>query len=335
MDPNDPIFSHQLDVVIGLARNFKKVAVITHRSKYVETPKNVQVINLDWSTGRNIANTVRFVFVLLKVMRAYKPDLIFSHMTEKSSLIAAPILAFYKIPHFLWYAHTSSSRSLKITSRLVSAIFTSTAGSCPIKSPRVKILGQAIDTSKFRGEISQKSRPTKFVHVGRLDPSKNIEQLIQHVLLAGSENTLTLIGAPSNKEAQVYWEKIKTRYSNFLNSGILIAAGSTQRSNLPKLLAKYDAFIHAYTGSLDKSILEATACGLAVVTTNSEYLKIFGSWSGNSMNSNLDVELAGFLNTPLELRRNELRRRARVVNTDHSFDSWVDKVTLEMIHYKK
>lgn len=335
MDSNDPIFSHQLEAVFGLSMNFKKVVVITQRGKSTVTPSNVKIIDLDWIRGRNILNTIRFQWALIKVMRSIKPDLVFSHMTEKLSLIAAPILKFYKIPHFLWYAHTSSSLSLKITSKLVSAIFTSTAGSCPIKSSRVKILGQAIDTSRFRGEIAQKSHPTNYVHVGRLDPSKNIELLIQQVLLTASGNTLTLIGVPSNLEAMVYWEKVKRRYANFFDSRELIATGPTQRSQLPDILENYDAFIHAFNGSLDKSTLEATACGLAVVTTNPEYQTIFGSWTGKRINFNLDTELSGFLNTPLERRENELRRRASLVNANHSFDSWIEKVTLEMMRDRK
>jgi glycosyltransferase involved in cell wall biosynthesis len=328
MDQSDPIFSHQFDVIVGLAGKFGKVVVITQRQASFALPFNVQVINLHWKTSRSISNSLKFLKVFIRVLIDIKPEIVFSHMTEKLSLIAAPLLKILRIPHFLWYAHTSTSISLKVASNFVDAIFTSTAGSCPIKKSHVRIVGQAIDTAKFRGEAPREMYPKNFVHVGRLDNSKNIDSLIQEVLGENSGNTLTLIGAPSNSEAANYWGMIKSKYEHLLKSGELVAYGPIKRSDLPALLAKYDVFIHAFNGSLDKSILEATACGLPVVTTNPEYLSIFGSWSDELRDHSLGLELRGFLNKPLSFRRSELQRRANLVKTDHSFDSWIDKVTV-------
>lgn len=335
MDPNDPIFSHQFDAVVGLAKKFKKVVVITQKQEPLALPFNVQVINLNWSTGSNISNSVRFLNALTKVLTESKPEIVFSHMTEKLSLIAAPLLKILRIPHFLWYAHASSSISLKISSNIVDAIFTSTTGSCPIVTSRVRILGQAIDVSKFQGRISQFSHPKNYVHVGRLDKSKNIDLLIRKVLVERSGNTLSLIGAPSNSEATIYWENIKSKYANFLSSQQLIANGPIPRSELPALLGRFDLFIHAFNGSLDKSILEATACGLPVVTTNPEFLSIFGTWSGKFEDLDLGTELNAFLNKPLGAREIELKRRASLVKENHSFDSWIEKITLEMTRHGK
>lgn len=330
MDQSDPIFSHQFDAIVGLAGKFGKVVVITQRQASFTVPFNVKVINLHWKTGRSFSNSVRFLELLIKVLIDDKPEIVFSHMTEKLSLIAAPLLKILRIPHFLWYAHASTSLSLKITSNFVNAILTSTAGSCPIKKSRVRIVGQAIDTERFRGKVPQKTHPKNFIHVGRLDKSKNIDLLIHKVLIENSDNYLTLVGAPSNSEAEDYWGSIKTKYAHLLKSGKLIAYGPIQRSELPALLINYDVFIHAFYGSLDKSILEATACGLPVVTTNPEYLSIFGSWSDELGNYCLNLELHGFLNKPISVRELELQRRANLVRTDHSFYSWLEKVTLEM-----
>lgn len=335
MNPDDPIFSHQLDAVVGLAAKFKKVIVITQKEKASSLPNNVQVINLNWNIGRNISNSTHFLLVLCQVIVEHKPDLVFSHMTEKLSLLAAPLLRIIGIPHFLWYAHSSKSFSLRITSLMVKAIFTSTAGSCAIKASRVRILGQAIDVSKFQGSVPQISDPKNYVHVGRLDRSKNIELLIQQVLINRSGNTLSLIGAPSGTEAAIYWRKIKSKYANFLSTQELVANGPIPRPELPALLGRFDVFIHAFNGSLDKSILEATACGLPVVTTNTEYVSIFGSWSEKFDSSNLGAELSAFLNKPLGTREIELKRRATLVKDNHSFNSWIDKITFEMTKYEK
>jgi len=330
MNEKDPIFSHQADAVAALARNFEKVVVISQNVGRVDVPANVIIVDLKWRQGKDVSNTLNFLTTLIRICVTEKPNLVFSHMTERLSLLASLPLKVLGIPHFLWYAHASTSRSLRISAKLVDKIFTSTPGSCPIDSSKVHVLGQAIDLSKFKGTSVQAEHPTKFIHVGRLDSSKNIQLLIEQVLLNNSANSLTLVGTPSNAASSLYWDSLKGKYRELLNSKNLIEVGPVPRSELPTLLRKYEVFIHAFNGSLDKSILEATACGLPVITTNPEYLSIFGCWSKESSRINLESEFIEFLKLPLSLRMQEIQRRARLVGEAHGFEGWIENLTRKM-----
>jgi len=330
MSEKDPIFSHQADAVVALARNFEKVVVISQNVGRVDVPANVLIVDLKWRQGKNVSNTLKFLSTLIRICVTEKPNLVFSHMTERLSLLASLPLKVLGIQHFLWYAHTSASRSLKISAKLVDKIFTSTPGSCPIDSSKVHVLGQAIDLSKFNGTSVQTEYPTNFIHVGRLDSSKNIQLLIDQVLLNNSTNRLTLVGAPSNPASSLYWDSLKAKNREMLNSKKLIEVGPVPRSELPNLLRKHEVFIHAFEGSLDKSILEATACGLPVITTNPEYLSIFGCWSQDSSRINLESEYTEFLKTPLGHRMREIQRRTRLLSESHSFEVWIDNLTRKM-----
>ena len=331
MDAQNPIFSHQLEVVNALAKKFEKIIVISQKVGDINTPSNVFIIDLNWKEGNDFLNSVKFLFFLLLTIWKLKPDYIFSHMTEKLSMLGALPIKIFNIPHFLWYAHASNSLSLKLTSYFVDKIFTSTIGSCPIKSPKVRFLGQAIDTSMFRGSIKNCEVPTRFLHVGRLDESKNLETLIQCFLVDKPDNSLTFIGSPSNFDAEKYWNSLKIKYRELLHSKKLIEMGPVSRSDLPRLIVDYEIFVHAFIGSLDKAILEATACGLPVITLNTEYHSIFGNWAKKGNLNDLSAEYLGFLELSKTERELELGRRAELVRSEHSFFRWIEKLTSEMI----
>ena len=85
----------------------------------------------------------------LKFLGKYRKFIIFSHMTEVQSGIIAPISKLLGIRHLLWYAHKSKSKYLVWNNIFVDEILTSTSGSCPIKSHKIKPIGQGIDQNLF------------------------------------------------------------------------------------------------------------------------------------------------------------------------------------------
>ena len=80
---------------------------------------------------------------------------------------------------------------------------------------------------------------------------------------------LNLIGKPSVGNKSDYLHKLSELAS--LHSFIHISP-PVARKNLPDLLNGNDVFIHAFQGSLDKTLIEATLAGLPVITINNEYL---------------------------------------------------------------
>lgn len=327
MDPKDPIFSHQFDAVVALSVHFQKVIVLTSKcADRLQLPHNVQVFSSRWQPGRPMGGTFRFVLNLLFALTRYSPNVTFSHMTEVQSAIAAPILKFLRTPHYLWYAHISPSKYVKWGHFWCTGIITSTEGSCPVKSKKVHTIGQAINSKDFQFK-SRNVGGQKFIHVGRLDPSKNLDRIID--LLFGSENAgnnyrLLQIGSPSSPKFDLYKDEIFHKYRNLLDSGTLQMISSIPRRDIPKQLSDSDVFIHAFQGSLDKTLVEATMSGLPVVTINREYRKIFGGWASDP-EASLQQELQAYLSLikgDFDVK-SELYRRHTVALTSHSHDHWI------------
>jgi len=333
MDDLDPLLSHQVQVVNALSIKFEKVTVITSRVGTFEKRPNVRVINTCWNSRKRFLSLLRFFMIFISFLRMNRNVIIFSHMTEVQSAIICPITRLLKIKHFLWYAHTHKSKYLAWCNLWVTCIITSTPGSCPIKSKKVKYIGQAVDDSVFIFRNLLDLRLENWVHIGRFDNSKNIQSIIKVFSYFQKNNhkmTFTQIGSPSTKIANKYADSIKKSYAHMIESRAVKIELSVPRENLPTILAGYDVFAHSYIGSLDKTLIEATLVGLPVITINSEYVSIFGPW-GELENMNLTSEYEALLKIPdIELKEILINRRKLCV-MEHSLKNWVNKLSETLI----
>ena len=330
MDEKDPILSQQVQVVLKLLPMFDRVTVITGRIGVYPIVKNLNVFNTKWKPGYNLSNAFRFFLTTVPVLIKDRPDVIFSHMTEVQSFLLSFFSKLLKIRHFLWYAHTSKSFFLKWNHVWLNGIITSTSGSCPITSKKVIPIGQAVSAEQFLFKKNKSYALKKIVHIGRSDLSKNINLIIDSVIEIRKkfgDLTLTLIGTPSTEYERRREYEIINKFNQEVSNGWLIFKKAISRNEVPGILHENDIFIHAYLGSLDKTLIEATLSGIPVVSTNNEYKKIFGSWgSYDGANIDLNKELEFVLNAPSAIIDVELMRRYEIAKNEHSLNAWVQKL---------
>jgi glycosyltransferase involved in cell wall biosynthesis len=101
----------------------------------------------------------------------------------------------------------------------------------------------------------------KILSVGRIAPVKNLEIIIRAVAL--SHVRLTIAGEPAVPGDEAYLRTLKNL------GGPVTFIGKVAWHDLPALYRSHDIFVHtSKTGSLDKTLLEAMACGMAVVSCN-------------------------------------------------------------------
>lgn len=331
MDVNDPIFSHQEQAVRALSPFFTEVLVFTNRLGSVSQPKNVKIIDLKWKAHRPFRNIARFLVTVVPRLR--RNQIIFSHMTEVQSAIIAPLTKFLSIDHHLWYAHKSLSPYLRWNQFWINSILTSTAGSCPISSNKVFLIGQAIDTKQFQFLAKSHRSFSRGVHIGRFDSSKKIEEIvnsIQCLRSMGYPVSITQIGSPSSQEFQEYEERIRSLYQQPIHEEWFTLAPSIPRAQINSLLSNFDFFIHAFEGSLDKTLIEATLSGIPVISTNLEYSKDFGSWTGATTLNLVDEYIAITSLSDFDLSK-ELQRRYAVAASKHSLAQWTDRLVSHLL----
>jgi hypothetical protein len=252
-------------------------------------------------------------------------------MTSVQSAFISPITKILRLKHYLWYAHTSDNNYLRIANILTDGIITSTPGSCPVKGRNVFPIGQAVDSHIFKNSKGIKLPLTKMIHIGRLDPSKKIESVVSVVKnsrVSFGNLALKIIGSPSSERYEYYAVSLKSKFISEVNEGWLEFIPSIQRSQIPATLREESCFIHAFEGSLDKTLVEATLSGIPVATINKEYIEIFGSWSSLNPSRllNLEDEFQALLLCNQVSLDNEISRRRKIAIDNHDLDGWITRL---------
>lgn len=337
MDEKSQVFSHQVEVVNKLADKYDQVSVLTGLIGTYKVSSNVRVFSCNWIPGNRFTSLFRFMMKFLQLLGRNKFTCIFSHMTSVQSTFISPITRVLRIRHYLWYAHTSDNIYLQISRALTNGIITSTPGSCPIKGQKVYVIGQSVDSKVFNKKLRLETPIVKLIHVGRFDPSKNIESIVAEIKKLKDEYPglkLDIIGTPSSDKSQQYMESVKSKFISDLQIGWLTFRPAIERIKLPDELKKYDCFVHAFQGSLDKTLVEATLAGIPVVTVNKEYLKIFGKWSNSNSDNQtaLKSELRFILNLDAIAITKEVDRRYEIARTNHDMEGWINRLVNVLEH---
>ena len=335
MDELSQVFSHQIGIVNELSKFFDKVTVLTGKIGSYKVSPNVRVFSSNWQSGKRLSSVLKFMFVFLRLLPLNRFSVIFSHMTSVQAALISPITRVLRIKHLLWYTHTSDNFALRVCSLFTNGILTATSGSCPLVGAKVHTIGHSIDTRIFKRKSNQNFPISSFVHVGRFDPSKNIRliiQTLQNLRLEKSDANFTNIGLPSGEANATYYQNIISEFDRDKNLTWIKFESSVPRQTLPSLLKDFDCFIHAFNGSLDKAVLEATFIGLPVVTINPEYKKIFGSWDkGNQLSEHTLLEELNFLlSLTKEELNTELDRRYQIAQKDYELEGWARRVITVM-----
>lgn len=329
LDDSDPFLSHQGQVVRQLSQHFSHIKVITGRVGSFSIPENVSVVDTKWIPGRRFRSLVRFIWVAIPEILFGRNQTIFSHMADLQAAVISPAARLAGKRHFLWYAHSHKSFYLTLASYFVNGIVTSTPGSCPISGRKVTCIGQSVDPKQFSPRNKAEAKNFRFIHVGRLDRSKNIELLINAVLEVKQDfpqASLTLVGSSANSESVDYFEELKAKFLTEIQNGAIRFIPRMRRNDLCYELWAHDYFIHAYKGSLDKTLIEATLTRMPVITVNSEYSKIFGSWSKLSDPTLVQEFFAMHSVTDEEIAK-ELQRRGKIAEDFHSTEHWIEKLS--------
>jgi len=316
-----------------LAKEASEVTIIASFVGKTDFPDHVKIFSLGKEEHAWRFSRIKRFFELFSYHYA-KSDAVFFHQIPEFVIAAAPFMLSLKKRSVMWYAHKSVTFRLKLAEPLVDFIATSSPEGFRLPSKKVIYTGQAINTELFkpreasiRTDIDKIDKLT-LITVGRISPIKNYEQIINACVIGKGlwpQNwSLTIVGGPILPRDYTYLDSLKRLVAEKNLASHIIFRGSVGYSQIPELLREHDLFVNVSgTGSLDKAVFEAMACGLSVLTANEAYRAIVpDNYFLEHTNPEFIAERIKYVG--MEDRPNVALRQ--VVLDRHSLDSTITKL---------
>ncbi|MDO8496464.1 MAG: glycosyltransferase family 4 protein [bacterium] len=350
VDKDDQLLGFFIDWIARFAQKFEKVTVLCLEKGEFNLSPNVKVLSLGKDRGASkLRQFFNFQFSIFNLSKDY--DAVFVHMNPIWVVLGGWCWRLMQKKIFFWYTSGGITAKLKLAEKFANTIFTASSESFRLPSKKVVVIGHGIDTELFKPGFSRsKAIPAevprhepspsnlkdeasrfdlgeiKILSVGRIAPVKNYEVLIDAIKMLkdkGFNFSVTMVGEAPLERDKNYEENLKSKIKSLKLVDNFNFVGKINHKDLPAYYQSHDLFIHlSKTGSLDKAILEAMACGMNVLS------------SSDSARSFLPTELIFNGNNFLELaekiektsNRNLGEQLRQFVVENHNLDKLIDKI---------
>jgi glycosyltransferase involved in cell wall biosynthesis len=336
MDRRSPVLAWQERVADELARQCERVVVLTEQLGEFTPLANLEIHVVPRAFCRVPLRWLRAKWLMNAAVRTWSRrerfDACFIHMNASWAYRLWPVLRSTRVPILLWYAHGTVHWRLRLAHRCADKVVTSTPEGFRIPSAKLEVIGQAIDTSLFR---PPRSAPTRddVVYVGRISRRKRVDLLLdafaEFVRLAPSSHfRLQIVGPTLTRDDRRYERELKARARRLAIESMVHWRGAVE---MPATVDLYrSAFVHlnlSQTGSMDKTVMEALACGCPVATSNPAFRELLSGYPELFLTDDTSKAVARRLleiqQRPEKFSQNALRG---LVEGRHDLRSYVAKV---------
>jgi glycosyltransferase involved in cell wall biosynthesis len=340
-DVDDTALGFTTAWINAIAPKWERIDVLTLHAGRLAIADNVVVRSMGRERGfGRLRMLVRFYRLAIGITVRSRPDVCFAHMTPRLASLLWPIRKLSGMPLLLWYAHGSVTRELKIAERLADRCATSTSGGFRLPSTKLAILGQGVDVARFRParEIPEGYEQTVLV-LGRITPSKRVDEAIRAFALAHQERTdlrLRVVGGPVTRADDDYMRAVGALVSQLGLDDAVQIVGAVPYARIADQYTSGGLFLNlGTTGSLDKAILEAMACGCIPISRNDAFTQLAASHGLHDLIAGAEiadvaaalVRLAGLAAPQRARLRAELRS---IVAREHSLERLAGEIQREL-----
>lgn len=268
VDAADPVHATTVRWIEVLAGKpgVDRITVLALRVGGHRLPSSVEVRRVG-GDGR-AATVARFLREAVRALHQ-GTDAYFIHQTGPYSALLSPARLLLRKPIYHWVAHPDVSRLTRFQARWCDTmVFTSSRGAFPLDLPKVRVVGQGVDTEMFR--VIDGVKQSELIAVGRIAPVKRVDQMIRAVARArdlyGREYRLDIYGPED--PGSPYALRVRSMMVDLRLEGLVRLRGPVAQTDLPGILNSHRACLNFSSGAIDRSAIEAMACGLPVITTN-------------------------------------------------------------------
>lgn len=339
LDRKSPVLPWQAAVAEGLHRRVAAVHVFTEWIGDFDPPPGLAfdaMPHRPFGVPRRLGAHWLMLPRLRRILDTFRPDVCFVHMAHEWCYRIGPLLRSRGIPLLLWYAHGSVPRKLHLSTWFATRIVTSTPEGFRIATPKKKVIGQAIDTALF--DIPGAPQPSlEIVTVGRVSQRKRVHliveamaELIKRPGLSGA--SAILAGPTLTAEDVTYKRDLETAIRKLGLEERVRLTGPLPQAETARLYRTAALHVNvSETGSMDKTVMEALACGCPILTSNIAFRDELAAYPQMLIENPTPSSLARRMADWLEGReRIEPDRLRALVTSRHGLDGWCDRIVAEL-----
>jgi glycosyltransferase involved in cell wall biosynthesis len=269
VDEDDPVHPTTVRWIEALAgkRSVDHITVLALRTGRYHLPSSVEVKR--FGRSNRLATSAAFYRAIASSL-GRRPNCFFVYQGGPYPLLLLPFKLLRGIPIVQWKAHPVITPSMSFYARWCDdLILTSARAAFPMDLPKIRVVGQGIDTARFR--LEERPLLGDLIAVGRIAPTKRVDQMVRAVVLAnqsyGRGYRLDIYG-PTLAHDQAYAAGVEDLIDRLGARNWVTLHGPVHQDRLPILLNGHRASLNFTVGAIDKTAVEAMACGLPVISTN-------------------------------------------------------------------
>ncbi len=309
-----------------MARQFESIEVICLKEGQHALPANVRVHSLGKEGGVSRWSYVtRFYFYVWSLRRGY--DAVFVHMNQEYALMGGPLWKSLRKRVVLWRNHKMGSKLTDIACGLSDAVCFTSPDSYTANKPHAVKMPIGIDTSFFR--LPAKPAPFDTVlFLGRLDPVKKPAEFLDAVDILARQGLRCRIdgyGDPTDPDAP-HVAGIRERIFQLEERKAIEWHSGVANTETARIYGEHAIYVNVTpSGSFDKTIGEAMACGCIAVLANSALRGIIPDALFVDPDSPQDIArgIESAIMLSPEAREEIVTRSVAYISTEHSLKALV------------
>lgn len=329
IDKNDDLLGIYHEWVKKLAAKCELVNVICLGQGEYHLPTNVKIFSLGKEKKEsNIRYLINFYRYIWRLRRQY--DTVFVHMNPEYIILGGPIWKIWRKKIFFWYNHKKGGWKTKMAFIWPKKIFYTSKQSFSSAYSKANIMPAGISTDIFKPQAGVKKIKNSVLSLGRISPVKKLEFLIYALDILDKKEcdfNCGIYGDAPEKDRE-YYLKFKKLAEELKKKGKIIFHDGVPNHKAPDVFNQYDIFVNLTpSGSFDKTIIEAAACGCLPIVCNKSFYKIFDDsflFEENNA-SDLAEKIKLVINLPDEEKENYIKKMIEFSKT-HNLDGLVEKL---------
>jgi glycosyltransferase involved in cell wall biosynthesis len=248
---------------------YGELIVICLEKGEVDLPDNVRVLSLGKEEQQSRWQYLRRLATYLWQERGHYRS-VFVHMNQEYVLLTGWWWRLTAKRILLWRNHAQGNYLTLLAIALADKVFCTSPQAYVAKFKKTVVMPAGVDLRLYQQQVAV-VKSDRLLCLGRVSPVKKIDQLILSIGLLKRQGViinLDIAGPRNNRDAAYYDELQQLVRENSLVEQVRFLP-AIPPSELPAFYNHYRWLVNLTpSGSLDKTILEALACGLVVLTSN-------------------------------------------------------------------